>query len=181
MALTDDTHHLIRNHFADKPREVAIDATCGNGNDTQFLSELGFARVIAFDIQQVAIDNSTDRILREGLTGVEHVLAGHQDMQQHVNSEVDCVMFNFGYLPNGDKTLTTSAENSVAAILAATALLSDTGLISLMCYPGHPAGAIETEAIIDCLKKLNRNWQVGTHLAVSPRPTAPILYTLKQQ
>ena len=42
MALTDDAHNLVRTHFANKAKRVAVDATCGNGFDTEFLVELGF-------------------------------------------------------------------------------------------------------------------------------------------
>ena len=42
---------------------VAIDATCGNGNDTLYLCQR-VKRVYGFDIQQVAIDN-TAALLKE--------------------------------------------------------------------------------------------------------------------
>jgi len=180
MALTDDAHQLIRDHFDDKDKKVAVDATCGNGHDMQFLAELGFAKVVGFDIQQAAIDASRSRIEQVGLNGVELILAGHESIEQHIDSPVDCIMFNFGYLPNGDKTLTTNADNSVSGIVAATRLLNKSGMISLMCYPGHPSGALETQAIRDYLRSLSNDWTMETHLAVSPKPTAPILYTLKR-
>lgn len=180
MALTDDAHNLIRNHFRTKEKNLAIDATCGNGHDTQFLAEVGFKKIIGFDIQEVAIDATSKRVNDAGITGVELILAGHESMQQYIDVEVDCVMFNFGYLPNGDKNLTTRAENSVVGILAATRLVSDTGMISLICYPGHPTGAIEHQVIRQCFAGLHADWHIETHLAVSPKPTAPILYNLKR-
>ena len=176
MALTDDAHQLIRDHFLHKEKRLAVDATCGNGFDTQFLAELGFIKVVGFDIQKAAIEACAQQIKHKT---VELVLAGHQTMERYIDAEVDCVMFNFGYLPSGDKTLTTNADNSVDAILAATRLLSNNGLISLMCYPGHPSGALETQSIQECLTSLKEQWVVETHLAVSPKPSAPILYILK--
>ena len=180
MALTDDAHQLIRDHFEGEHKELAIDATCGNGHDTQFLAELGFQEVVGFDVQECAIQASKNRVTQLGIQGVKFLLAGHESMEQHIDSLADCVMFNFGYLPNGDKSQTTDAQNSVKAIAAATRLLKDQGLISLMCYPGHPPGALETQAIRDWFKTLNDEWAVETHLAVSPKPTAPILYILKR-
>ena len=47
-----------------------------------------------------------------------------------------------------------------------------------MCYPGHPEGAIETTAIKTWMSQLDKQWKVETHLAKSPKPTAPILYTI---
>lgn len=181
MALTDDAHQLIRDHFTDKDKTLAIDATCGNGYDTQFLAETGFTRVVGFDIQQCAIDASTQRLEQAGLTSVELILEGHQNMENHVSSEVNCVMFNFGYLPSGDKNLSTHPKHSVDALAAATRLLSHEGLISIMCYPGHPSGALETQAIREWFKTLKQAWILETHLAVAPKPTAPILYNLKRK
>jgi hypothetical protein len=90
-------------------------------------------------------------------------------------------MFNFGYLPMGDKEITTEAQSSVAALQAGLDLLSEHCIMSLMCYPGHPAGAQETQAIRDWFVSLNTDdWIVETHLAVSPKPTAPILYLIKR-
>ncbi len=181
MALTDDAHQLVQNHFLDKEKRLAIDATCGNGYDTQFLAELGFSKVIGFDVQEIAIQASQIRIKQAELNNVELILAGHESLDCYVDTAIDCAMFNFGYLPNGDKNLTTNANNSIAALTSATKLLSETGLISLMCYPGHPAGSLETQAIRKWFQSLDNNWVIDTHLAVSPKPTAPILYTLKRR
>ncbi|MFT6407286.1 MAG: tRNA1(Val) A37 N6-methylase TrmN6 [Arenicella sp.] len=181
MALTDDAHQLIRHHFKGKSKGIAVDATCGNGFDSQFLAALGFQRVIGFDIQEVAINTTRERLSQAGYKKIELVLAGHQTMANYIDTKVDCVMFNFGYLPSGDKTIVTNPENSIEAIAVAAHLLSHNGLISLMCYPGHPSGAIETQAIRDWFKTLNGQWIVETHLAVSPKATAPILYLLRLQ
>jgi methylase of polypeptide subunit release factors len=178
MALTDDAHRLIRDHFENREKCIAIDATCGNGYDTQFLAESGFRRVIGFDIQKRAIEACAHRLQKAGLQNVELVLGGHQFMETHVKTEVNCVMFNFGYLPSGDKNVTTNPEHSVDALTAATRLLCRDGLISLMCYPGHPPGALETQAIRQWFKTLSENWVLTTHLAASPKPSAPILYHL---
>jgi SAM-dependent methyltransferase len=179
MALTDDAHQIIRDHFDGNSKRVAVDATCGNGFDSQFLAELGFKRVIAFDIQQVAISATQERLKQAGQQQVELVLAGHQLMHEYIDTKVDCVMFNFGYLPTGDKSIATDPENSVVALAIAAELLSPSGLISLMCYPGHQTGALENQVILDWFKTLGEEWIIKTHLAVSPKPTAPILYTLR--
>lgn len=56
-------------------------------------------------------------------------------------------MFNFGYLPGGDKTVTTTADSSVRAMQAAAALLAEGGLLTAVVYSGHPAGRTEAAAI----------------------------------
>ena len=46
------------------PGETVVDATAGNGNDTQFLAELvgENGHVLAFDIQQAALDSTAERL-----------------------------------------------------------------------------------------------------------------------
>jgi len=100
-------------------------------------------------------------------------------INQYIAATVDCVMFNFDYLPTGDKAIVTTPVNSVAALAIAASLLSPHGVISLMCYPGHPSDAVETQSILEWFDTLNDQWIVDTHLAVSPKPTAPILYLLQ--
>ena len=46
------------------PGDIAIDATCGNGNDTLALAKLVFADggqglIYAFDLQQIALKNTS--------------------------------------------------------------------------------------------------------------------------
>ena len=181
MSLTDDAHVLIADHFQGKYKRLAIDATCGNGHDIVHLAKIGFVQIVGFDVQEAAIDATKEKVEKMELKGVELILAGHQSMEKYVHAEVDCVMFNFGYLPKGDKNITTEVNSSVQAINAATRLLHKHGLISLICYPGHPSGAIETEAIRKWFSTLGDSWSIETHLAASPKPTAPILYLLKPQ
>lgn len=181
MALTDDAHTLIREHFTKKTKLVAIDATCGNGFDTEFLVALGFHKVHAFDVQKVALDNTQHRLSKSVNPRVELHLASHERIPEFVEGKVACIMFNFGYLPSGDKSITTTAETTIRALEASTKFLEPDGLISLMCYPGHPSGEVETEAIREWSKTLGDQWLIETHLAASPKPTAPILYLLKRK
>ena len=177
MALTDDAHNLVRTHFENKVKRIAVDATCGNGFDTEFLVELGFLEVHAFDIQNAALSNTKNRLSDKTAKSVELHLASHDRITEFVNDKIDCIMFNFGYLPGGDKNITTNANTSVKALEKASKLLHSGGLISLICYPGHPSGALETKAIKTWFKNLN-SFSIETHLAASPKPSAPILYQL---
>ena len=181
MALTDLAHTLIRTHFSSEPKLSAVDATCGNGLDTEFLVKLGFHRIHAFDIQSTAIQATKDRLSKDKAILVELHQTNHKDIASFVDQKVDCIMFNFGYLPGGDKTITTTANTTIHALNSASKLLNCGGLMSLMCYPGHPNGAIETKAIKEWLSNLEDNFIVETHLAESPKPTAPILYLVKLQ
>ena len=179
MALTQRTHEIIGEHFANQIGVVAVDATCGNGHDTEFLCRLGFAHVFGFDVQTQAIKQTQKRLDNAQLNATL-IKAGHETIDQHIEQEIDCAMFNFGYLPSADKNITTTKSTSLKALEIVTNQLSQNGLITLMCYPGHPQGAIETDAIKTWMAQLGEQWQVETHLAKSPKPTAPILLTLSR-
>ncbi len=126
---------------------VAIDATCGNGKDTVFLATHA-TRVIAFDVQKKAIEN-TERILMDvGLSDkVRCIHASHDTISDAVQESVRVVVFNLGYLPGGDASLTTRKDTTIAAIRQALNVLEPGGLLSVTVYPGHKHGAEEAEAL----------------------------------
>ena len=97
----------------------ALDGTAGNGRDTLFLAQLagGSGKVWAFDIQAQALSNTTGLLRENGVEGqVELIAASHADLADYVREPLDAAMFNFGYLPGGDKTVTTTADSSVRAM-----------------------------------------------------------------
>jgi methylase of polypeptide subunit release factors len=179
MAITHVAHQAIRAHFQDRPLEYAVDATCGNGHDTVFLAGLTSKRVWGFDVQSAAIEATQTKLATTGFEHVALIHAGHETMRQYIDQPVDCIMFNLGYLPRSDKTITTEADSSLLALKQATELLNSGGLISLLCYPGHEAGAIETHAVKSWLTTLDpQHWQVTHHTAREPKPSSPILFVL---
>ena len=128
----------------------ALDGTAGNGRDTLFLAQLagGSGKVWAFDIQAQALTNTAGLLRENGVEGqVELISASHADLADYVREPLDAAMFNFGYLPGGDKTVTTTADSSVRAMQAAAALLAEGGLLTAVVYSGHPAGLAEAAAI----------------------------------
>ena len=128
----------------------ALDGTAGNGRDTLFLAQLvgGNGKVWAFDIQAQALSNTAGLLRENGVEGqVELIAASHADLADYVREPLDAAMFNFGYLPGGDKTVTTTANSSVRAMQAAAALLAEGGLLTAVVYSGHPAGRAEAAAI----------------------------------
>ena len=181
MSLTQLAHTLISNHANQYQKNLAVDATCGNGHDTEFLAKLGYQQVIGFDIQEQAIAATKLRIETVGLHNVSLVNQGHQHLTANIKKPVDCFIFNFGYLPTADKTITTSKTNSLKALNAASTLIADKGIMSLLCYPGHPNGHEETAAIKTWLQSLNNQWQIDTHISINANDTPPVLYFLTNQ
>jgi len=110
MALTRLAHQLITAHFQDRPKKFSVDATCGNGHDTEFLARLGFNKIVAFDIQPQALAATEQRLANMEDIIVDLVHDGHENLAHYTATTVDCVMFNLGYLPHTDKTLTTLAK-----------------------------------------------------------------------
>lgn len=137
-----------------KAGDKVIDATAGNGYDTLFLAQTvgPSGHVIAFDIQACALANTKMLLEKHGiLKGVLLVHAGHEDMLMYTPSEwhkdVKAIVFNLGYLPKGDKTITTMTSNTLKALNVALRLLHPEGALWVVVYPGHEEGKREAQAI----------------------------------
>ena len=135
----------------------AIDATAGRGHDTVFLARTvgKSGRVLAFDIQQAAVDSTRALLEKEGLTA-EVVLASHADMASYAEPEsADCILFNLGYLPGGDHSVYTRADSTCRAITAGLGLLKRGGLMCVTVYSGGANGYDERDALIPFLASLD--------------------------
>jgi methylase of polypeptide subunit release factors len=141
-------HQLSRR--AINENSIIIDATCGNGNDTLFLcNQISNGCVFAFDIQEQAILN-TEKLLLENNQRDKVILIkdSHVNILNYVDEDsADLVMFNLGYLPGADKTLTTRSDTSIDAITNSLKTLKKNGLCVIVLYPGHEEGAIEANLV----------------------------------
>ena len=129
-------HSLLRAHI--REGDCVMDGTAGNGHDTLLLAQCvgKTGRVFAFDIQAVAIEATRARLAEHGLLPrVTLIQDGHQHAAQYIRPPLRAAVFNFGYLPHGDKNITTLPETSVAAVQAALDLL-DKGRFRVLRY-GH--------------------------------------------
>ena len=178
MRPTDLAHTLLRDII--REGDTVIDATCGNGHDTQFLAEcVGNAgKVIAFDIQEAAITSSQQRITDAGYQDrVDFHQTSHCDMADHAKpTSISAIMFNLGYLPGQDHQLTTEASETLIALQAAVTLLQPGGALSIICYPGHDAGAVEAKAVEAWMTaKTNNGWRVAKYALLGTKKPAPYL------
>ena len=65
-------------------------------------------RVIGFDLQPDAVESSRKLLESKGLlVRCDLHCLGHEHMAEVVQGPVDAVMFNLGWLPGGDKRITT--------------------------------------------------------------------------
>ncbi len=141
--------HLIISE-AVKEGGCAVDATCGNGHDTLFLARLvgTGGKVYAFDIQEKAICATRTLLEKEGLAQrVQLYQTGHENMDKIVNTPVDAVIFNLGYLPGGDHTIITRPESTLESMRAALKILRPGGRLVVVAYTGHPGGKEECAII----------------------------------
>lgn len=139
--------------------DICLDATMGNGYDTSFLAKLvgERGRVYAFDVQEVALNNTRERLLKNGvLDRCELILDSHEKMKTYIKEEcISCIVFNFGYLPGGDHTKATRAKSSIRAIREGLSLLKKHGLMTLCIYSGGDTGFEERDAILSYIKRLD--------------------------
>ena len=132
--------------------DTVVDATMGNGHDTLFLCELvgQGGRVYAFDVQEDAVSRTRDRLREAGLLQRARLFRlGHEHMAEQVQGLVSAVVFNLGWLPGGDHTVTTRTASTRQAVLAALELLKPGGIVTICAYPGHPEGEKELEMLIE--------------------------------
>ena len=136
----------------------AVDATMGNGHDTQWLCELAGAtgRVYAFDVQPEAVRRTEERLAEAGLADRARLFcAGHERMAELVPEPVDAVVFNLGWLPGAEHGVTTRVETTLQAVEAALSLLKEDGLMTVCIYPGHDEGARELQALMHWAEALD--------------------------
>ena len=139
------------------PGAFCIDATAGKARDTALLCRLAgpSGRVLAFDIQQEALEQTEALLEKEGLRAELH-LDSHAHLKDYAEAEsVDCVVFNLGRLPGGDPKIFTRAESTLAAIDGALALLKVGGVLSISLYYGGENGYEERDAVLEHLKTLD--------------------------
>ena len=76
-------------------------------------------------------------------------------------SSASLVVFNLGYLPGGDKEVTTTAEGTTRALLAAERAVMPGGAVSVTLYPGHAEGEREAQAVLEHVAALDvGRWSV---------------------
>ena len=140
--------------------DIVVDATMGNGHDTLFLAKLA-KQVYAFDIQEQALEKTSQRLQEAGLTNAELILQGHETVDQFVK-EVKAAIFNLGYLPSADKSIITQPQTTLDALNKLCHMLVKGGRIAIMIYYGHEGGDIERDAVMDFVSQLPQEEYTAT-------------------
>ena len=166
------------------PGDSVIDATMGNGHDTLMLCEAvgPGGRVYAFDIQLQALDETEKRLREHGMADRATLIhAGHERMAEYVKEPVKAVMFNLGWLPGGNHSVTTKWETTRQAVESALTLLSPSGIVVICAYPGHEEGAREERELTAFLSGLsNRQYNVLHQRFLNATSGAPECYVIQR-
>ncbi|MDT8716381.1 class I SAM-dependent methyltransferase [Clostridium sp. 19966] len=169
------SHYIIKNFCTNF--ETAIDATLGNGHDSDFLSTL-FKKTYAFDIQEICINNYKNKFNNN----VELILDSHANILAYVKEPIDCAVFNLGFLPGGNKNITTNYSSTVKGVKTALELLNRNGIITVAIYSGHHEGIIERQALINFLETLPKNlYGVMLHSVLNRYNSPPELIVIEKK
>lgn len=152
-------HDFLRQRLDAAAPRLCIDATCGNGGDTEFLcgciAEGG--RVLGFDIQPEAITSTRARLERANVPPERYslILDNHANLPRYVKAgTADAVTFNFGWLPGADHSVYSTAAGSIPALEAALTALRRGGVLSAVLYSGQVIGDSEKQAVLAWLRAL---------------------------
>ena len=175
-------HTYWKGHL--RPGDSAIDATCGNGHDLAILANILLedpsSFLIGLDLQAAALEKSS-LLLQKELSKPSfqkvllHRLCHSKIKEIPLPHPPRLIVYNLGYLPGGDKSVTTQTETTLSSLNAAISILANDGALSIMCYPGHPEGEREEKAILAWAQALDpKRWQVSHHRWLN-RPASPSL------
>lgn len=178
---------------------TAVDCTVGNGHDTLFLAkEAGQGgHVYGFDVQASAIEATKQR-LEEARNKLEEtkqrassqdILAevtlfhkGHENLNACIKEEVDIVVYNLGYLPRHDKSITTMTTTTIESVKQAMSLIKPGGVVSVIAYPGHEEGANELAGLTELLKNIDQNeFDVLKSEFINQMNRPPILFLIEKR
>ena len=169
--------------------DTVIDATCGNGQDTVFLAELvgENGQVYGFDIQGEAITNTRGRLEQANLQNrVTLFQTSHENMLENlpttIHEQISATVFNLGYLPGGDPSITTLADSTLQAIQQALQLTKIGGLVLLVVYPGHDTGKIESDFVLNFVKQLpSERYEVLQYGFLNKKNAPPYILAIEKK
>lgn len=186
MPPTISEHLQIAHSYYEKllfPSDNVIDATCGNGKDSLFLSTLiSEGNLFCYDIQEKAIEN-TKLLLMENpqkLITVKLIHDSHIHFNEiPANTPIKLITYNLGYLPGGNKEITTMTSATIESIKSGLNLVTANGALSITCYSGHTEGAKEELAIFELLDSLDKT-KFNISLLEWPGKDAPSFIWIKK-
>ena len=162
---------------------TVADFTMGNGNDTLWLSQqVGKdGRVYAFDIQPEAVARTAERMKAEApFENYTLICDSHHRAADYIKTPICAGIFNLGFLPAGDKAVTTLRETTLPAVEAALLLLAPKGGLLVAVYPGHEEGRLEGELLNKLFSALPQKQYSVACLRIVNAPDCPFFYLIEK-
>lgn len=157
-----------------------LDATAGNGHDVLFLCKNTppGCRIWAFDIQPAAIRCCSELLERNGFrNNVRLILANHAFLSKYITEPVDAAIFNLGYLPGQNHSVTTTPESLKMALDSLLKLLAPGGCMAIVAYPGHEPGQRELDFLETYLPERPQDeFAISRYSFINQKNNPAILY-----
>lgn len=167
--------HALLNRYL-SPEMIVCDMTCGNGWDSQYiLQKIDGGFLYAFDIQERACRNTKTRL--SGFQNFQVIQDSHQNVQKYC-SKCDLAIYNLGYLPHGDKNITTNYHEVIHSLQELMAM--HTRYIFLTVYVGHTAGKEEKVFVEKFLRQVDQQeYNIIKYEFINQKNEAPYVISLE--
>ena len=129
------------------------------------------------------MERTRDRLKEERLLDrCELYCIGHEHIAETIEQPVRCVVFNLGWLPGGNKSITTHWETTKIAIEASLSLLQPMGILTVCAYPGHEAGNEERRKLKELFSSLKpQEYNVLHQKFLNAGEDAPECFIIQRQ
>ncbi|GFR34306.1 tRNA (mnm(5)s(2)U34)-methyltransferase [Thermobrachium celere] len=179
LKATTLAHDIVKKVVVDG--DCVVDATLGNGNDTIFLNSLTPNGIVySFEVQKHAVDKFRSLIEEKKLKNIEVIHDGHENMDKYIKTKVKAIMFNLGYLPGSDKTVTTKSDTTLKAVEKGLNILSPGGIMTIAAYIGHDEGEKEAEEVVKYVSQLDSKCYSIMKINFINRKNAPFLIVIEK-
>lgn len=179
-------HQLLKNTL--KQGDIAVDATCGNGNDTLFLSKLvgDSGHVYSFDIQEQAIETTKGLLQANEKHNITYIHDSHAKVNQYIpealHGKIGGAIFNLGYLPRSDKQIITKGDSTITAVNSLLPYIKKEALIVIVIYYGHEGGAEEKEEVLQFVKQLDqKQYSVLQYQFINQKNNPPFVVAIEKK
>ncbi len=175
MKITEIAKQLATPYL--KEGAVCVDFTLGNANDSTFFLSYPIQRLYAFEIQAHVFEKSAAKVKD---SRAHLFCVGHENVLAYVKEPIDLGIFNFGYCPNEDSSITTLLSTSKKAVEDALTLLKVHGKLILVLYVGHKQGKKEANYFSEWVKTLDEKRYEVMKITLENRKECPFIITIEK-